>query len=331
MLYNTDSANYTLDRTNTLQTIRPFPDPTYPFFISRLQMSQIAMHYIPWHWHDELEFLWVKNGTLIVGTTENSIYVHANEGIFINSRFLHTMHTSGSKDCEFYSIRFDSRLLFPNSSAPMAHHYLQPILFSKTQRYIHLTKAEPALIRILQLIQEMIEIYYSEEPCSELMILSRLYEIWTKLTLYTNEAQPASVLTAPVITDYSRAVDVIHFIAEHYAEPITLEDIASAIHISKSECCRCFKRSTSFSPIEFLIQYRIMEAIRKMQTKEAEADSISELAVSVGFNSASYFNKQFKRYLNCTPLEYKKKLLTGPDDMEPAKELLQNITNPLDL
>ena len=330
MLYHTDSPNYTLDRTNNLQTIRPFPEPTYPFLISQLQMSQITMHYIPWHWHDELEFLWVKTGTLIVGTTKNSIYVHAKEGIFINSRLLHTMHTSGNKDCEFYSVRFDSRLLFPNSTAPMTRHYLQPILYSKTLNYIHLTKADPILQPILQHIQDIIKIYYNEEPCSELMILSRLYEIWTKLTLYTNSSHSSPALTAPVITDYSRTADAIHFIAEHYAEPITLDDIANAIHISKSECCRCFKRSISSSPIEFLIQYRIMEAIRKMQTKEAVSDSIAELAVSVGFNSASYFNKQFKRYLNCTPLEYRKKLLSDYNDTEIEKELISKLTKPLD-
>ncbi|MBQ9143157.1 MAG: helix-turn-helix transcriptional regulator [Lachnospiraceae bacterium] len=331
MLYTADPHEYTLVRTNNLQTIRAFPDPSFPFIITRLQMSQISIPYIPWHWHDDLEFIWVESGTLIVGTTEGSIYIHANEGLFINTRILHTMQTCGGKDCIFFSIRFLSRLLFPQSNATITTQYLNPILFSKTLRYVHLLKTESILEQILQHIQDITEVYYNPPACSELFILNKLYDIWRILLIYAESAYPAPELTKPVINDYSRAVEALHYIAEHYAEPITLDDIAAAIHISKSECCRCFKRSISTSPVEFLIQYRIMESIRKMQTKDAEANSISDLATSVGFNSTSYFNKQFKRYLNCTPLEYKKKLLSGSNDIEPAKELLQNITTSMDL
>lgn len=331
MLYKTDSGDYTLDRTHDLQTIRPYPEPTFPFIISHLQMSQIAMHYIPWHWHDDLEFIWVKTGTVIVGTTENSVYVHPNEGLFINTNVLHTMHTEGGKDCEFYSIRFYSKLLFPQTTAPIATQYLHPLLFSKTLKYVHLTRTMPIAAQILQLIQDITQIYYEEQPYSELLILGKLYETWAKLNLYAKEAQPIPPLTKPVIADHTRVTEAVHFIAEHYMEPITLEDIATAIHISKSECCRCFKRTMSASPVEFLIQYRIMEAIRKMQTKEAVSDSIAELAVSVGFNSASYFNKQFKRYIGCTPLEYRKKLLFDSSDSELEKELLSKFAKSLDL
>ena len=331
MLFTTDSHNYTLVRTNNLQTIRPFPDPSFPFIIAHVNMMQLSMPYIPWHWHDELEFIWVKAGTMIVRTTEGSVYIHAGEGLFVNTSILHTMQTEEDKNCEFYSMRFYSRLLFPQSAAPMTHQYLHPILFSKTLKHLHLTKAEPIPAHILQLIQEITQIYFEKQPCSELMILSRLYEAWAKINLYAREAFPSYSLTKPVIADYTRVNEAIHFIAEHYTEPISLEDIAAAIHISKSECCRCFKRVMSTSPIEFLIQYRIMEAIHKMHTKETVVDSILELAVSVGFNSASYFNKQFKRYVNCTPLEYRKKLLSDYNNLEIEKEFLNKLTKPLDL
>ncbi len=331
MLYTNEPYEYTLVRTNNLQTLRAFPDPTFPFLITRLQMSQIAIPYIPWHWHDDLEFIWVETGTLIVGTTDKSIYIHANEGLFLNTKVLHTMQTYGGKDCVFYSVRFLTRLLFPQSNSTTATQYLHPILFSKKLKHIHLTKTESSFAQILQLIQEIIQTYHESSDCCELFILSKLYDIWRYLSIYAEATAASPALTKPVVTDYTRVAEAIHYIADHYAEPITLEDIATAIHISKSECCRCFKRTINVSPVEFLIQYRIMESIRKIQIMDTESNSISELAISVGFNSASYFNKQFKRYINCTPLEYKKKLLSGSDAIEPAKELLQNITNPMDL
>ena len=48
-----------------------------------------------------------------------------------------------------------------------------------------------------------------------------------------------------------------------------------------------------------------------MMRGSAEADSIADLAASVGFNSPSYYNKLFRKYLNCTPTEYKKTLQNG--------------------
>ena len=331
MLYTTEPRDYTLVRNNNLQTIRTYPDASFPFSITKLQMSQLPIPYLPWHWHDDLEFVWIESGTLIIGTTEGSVYVHANEGVFINNGILHTMQTFGGKDCEFFSIRFLSRLLFPQSTATITNQYLNPILFSNTLKFIHLTKSNDDFAQMLQLIQELTQVYFKQSTGNELFILSRLYDIWRLLAFFAEKAHPTPQLPKPLINDHARVREGIHYIAEHYAEPITLDDIAAAIHLSKSECCRCFKRAVNLSPIEFLIQYRIMESIRKIQTNVAESESISDLATSVGFNSASYFNRQFKRYISCTPLELKKKLLIGSEEIEPAKELLQNMINPLDL
>ena len=51
------------------------------------------------------------------------------------------------------------------------------------------------------------------------------------------------------------------------------------------------------------------------------AETISDLALSVGFNSTSYFNKWFRHYLKCTPTQYKQKLTAFKKS--DAKELLK--------
>ena len=86
-------------------------------------------------------------------------------------------------------------------------------------------------------------------------------------------------------------------------ETVTLEDISSSIMVSKSECCRCFKRTLNVTPFEYLMKYRILESTKRMDRKPL--DSISEIAGSVGFNNTSYYNKIFKKYMDCTPTEYR--------------------------
>ncbi len=95
------------------------------------------------------------------------------------------------------------------------------------------------------------------------------------------------------------------FIRKHHADPISLEEIADSIHISKSECCRCFSRTLQMTPFEYLMRYRILEATKKMIEQIKEPMSIADIALSVGFNNVSYFNKLFKKFLGCTPTYYR--------------------------
>ncbi len=323
MLFQNNNDNYVLKTNDNLQTIRPFSDPSFPFVITHLNMAQLSIPYIPWHWHDEFEFIWVKSGTLTVGTSDGSIDLQPDDCAFLNSGILHMLKTGLDQDCDFFSVRFLGKLLFSDLTATLAAQYLQPMLLAPELRYIHLSADNPLKVRMIQLMKQTIQIYYTNQPGSELMILSKLYALWSEINEYMQQYPSHTPISNLMISDYDRVTAAIHYIAEHFAEQITLDDIACSIHLSKSECCRCFKRSISLSPIEFLIQYRVMEAIRKMQTKEAVAKSISQLSASVGFNNASYFNKQFKRFTNCTPLEYRNKLLAESPNTRIEKDFME--------
>lgn len=329
MLFQSDNSDYNMEITSNLQTIRSFPDPSFPFTLTPLQMSKSSMPYIPWHWHDDLECIWVKSGTITVDTPDEPIILQTGEGVFLNHNVMHTLFTEQEQNSELYSIRFYSSLLFSDASSTLSAKYLHNLLISRPLKHIHLSENNDIEARLLMHMKQTIQIYQKAAPGYELMILSNMYAFWAELNNYLQEHTPEeAALTHSVVTDYDRTHTAMHFIAEHYAEPITLEDIANSMHLSKSECCRCFKRTLSFSPVEFLIQYRIMEACQKMQTKEAEAGSISALSASVGFNSASYFNKQFKRYIKCTPMEYRKRLLAGSTESSFEKDFREIITNP---
>jgi YesN/AraC family two-component response regulator len=54
------------------------------------------------------------------------------------------------------------------------------------------------------------------------------------------------------------------------------------------------------------MKYRIIQATKHIQKNTY--DSISDIAGAVGFNNISYFNKVFKKFMKCTPSEYKKSL-----------------------
>ncbi len=59
------------------------------------------------------------------------------------------------------------------------------------------------------------------------------------------------------------------------------------------------------TPFEYLMRYRILEATKKMIETIKNPMSIADIALSVGFNNVSYFNKLFKKFLGCTPTYYR--------------------------
>ena len=144
------------------------------------------------------------------------------------------------------------------------------------------------------------------------MTKSYLCQFWLLLLEHFVPQNVQNTKQNAISMDEARVKDAILYMEKHYADHITLEDLADSIHISKSECCRCFKRTLQVTPIEYLMKFRIFKAANKIQSNDPVSRSISQLAFSVGFNNASYFNKVFKQYLNCTPSEYKKNIKKDP-------------------
>ena len=107
----------------------------------------------------------------------------------------------------------------------------------------------------------------------------------------------------PIISaDESRIKMMLQFIHENYSKSISLEEIAATANLSKSECCRCFKRTLKISPFEYLIQNRVLTAAKLLSTTDRP---ISDISDAVGFNGLSYFYKTFKSMMNMTPAEFR--------------------------
>ncbi|MPN49688.1 HTH-type transcriptional activator RhaR [bioreactor metagenome] len=100
---------------------------------------------------------------------------------------------------------------------------------------------------------------------------------------------------------------MVSCIQANHAEPLTLKDIADSIHISRSECCRLFRRVLDLTPFEYLIQYRISQSLMYLSSTDL---CISDIAQQVGFGSSSYFTECFKREMGQSPVKYRKSLMT---------------------
>jgi len=103
--------------------------------------------------------------------------------------------------------------------------------------------------------------------------------------------------------DTERIREIMEYIQKHYAEKITLEDLASQIHLCKSESCRLFKRYMNESMFDYLLSYRVERSLELLRQSGLD---VTQIAGQVGFANPGYYSRIFKRKMGCAPLEYRK-------------------------
>lgn len=97
---------------------------------------------------------------------------------------------------------------------------------------------------------------------------------------------------------------VLSAIESRWEEPVLIEDLCRAGHLSRSSLMRKFRQVTGHSPIDYLIRFRVAQA-RKMLLETDR--SITEIALSCGFSDSNYFARQFRRVLGISPRSYRRR------------------------
>lgn len=76
------------------------------------------------------------------------------------------------------------------------------------------------------------------------------------------------------------------------------------IGLSRSECCRYFKKQSGQTISDYLLRYRIHKSMYLLE----ETDStIARVAQSCGFSSQSYYTRRFRELTGMTPKQYRQK------------------------
>lgn len=104
-----------------------------------------------------------------------------------------------------------------------------------------------------------------------------------------------------------RLNSIYKYTIEHYHENITLQDIASHACMTPHAFCKYFKKYTRKTYLNFLNEYRVGQACKKILSGDYEG--ISAIAYKTGFSSIITFNRVFKKAMGVTPTEYKEEFL----------------------
>ncbi len=252
--------------------------------------------YIPLHWHEEVQFILVVQGEAIFQVNEEKIAVRKGEGLFINSGCLHMAKDKEQSNCTYICLNVLPKFILPQE---LYATYIVPYIQATNLSYIFIDESEQWGENIVESIVKIRKLTEHKPQHFDFDLTMQLLFIWKNLII--NGFEPEYVQTEMVKSQ--RIKQMLSWIHLHYAEKISLEDIAKAGHLSRSECCRYFKRILNTTPLNYVMDYRIQKSLQLLRNQES---NVTEVAYQVGFNSTSYFIEKFRKTMNMTPLVYKK-------------------------
>jgi AraC-like DNA-binding protein/mannose-6-phosphate isomerase-like protein (cupin superfamily) len=259
-------------------------------------INQNINGYIPLHWHDEFQFVLVVKGEAIFQVNEENITVQEGEGLFINSGCLHMAKDKNDSSCAYICLNVSPSFVL---SQELYTTFVNPYIQATNIPYLLLVPNEIWATNILGSIMKINQLIKQNPPYYEIDISVHLTLIWKNLIIngIQLEYEQTEMLKS------NRMKQMLNWIHLHYAERILLDDIARAGQLSRSECCRYFKRILKKTPLNYVTDYRIQKSLILLQQPES---NVTDVAYQVGFNSTSYFIDKFRKSMNMTPFVYKK-------------------------
>lgn len=253
-----------------------------------------------WHYHPELELVYVNGGTgrRLVGS--NLSYYTWGTLILVGSNLPHCGFTDHQTGNTFETViqmkaNFLGEDFFNIPEMAPIKNLLQVskrgIVFSGN------TKTAAGT-----LMEEMEQKTDFERLVSFLSILNTL--AITKEFRILN-ADGFALLSN--VQDNDRINLVFNHVKTHFKEEITLEAIAALTHMTVPSFCRYFKKITNKTFTQFVNEYRLVHASKLLSE---QAISITDVCFESGFNNFSHFNKRFKAFTGQTPSAYRKQIKT---------------------
>lgn len=268
----------------------------FPYIATR---AELDAYLVPWHWHKTVEFFYVESGSLEYYTPNGRTVFEAGSGGMVNRDVLHMTKTlsRGPKNVQLLHI-FDLSLLSGEPGSRIEEKYITPLASARQVELIPLFPGSAAQDAVLQRILRAFDLD-SEEFGYEVKLREALTDIWLMLL---ELARP--MLDSRALPDKSSDAikTMLAYIHEHYAEKLSVRQIAQAAYLSERECFRVFGSCLHTSPGEYLKTCRLQAAQRMLAQGH---EPVTEISHACGLGASSYFGKLFKEYTGCTPSEYR--------------------------
>lgn len=153
--------------------------------------------------------------------------------------------------------------------------------------------------------QAMLDVYSlrGSLPHQAVAMTGALYRLFALLMEESSGREPPGA---------QQARRACQFIADHFSTPLTVEDIAGEIGLSRSRLYRLFMEHLGMSPADYLTRFRMERAQALLESTHLPVKAV---AFSVGYSDPLYFSRRFRESSGMSPGEYRRQM--NPQEKRP--------------
>jgi len=276
-------------------------DMEFPFQISEINLTKADDRREEFHWHSFFEITYIQSGAAAYFVSEKTYEVVAGDFVIFNHTEPHGWEIRG-EEMQVLVMMFSGKLI-SDRVGDFDYDYLEPFV-ERGSNFKNKIAQDNEVSRLMAaLTGEIYNEWIARASGYKLMVKADILKLLTLLTRhYTDTNKPVENLNEKK-SGMKRLEGVLSYMYEHFAEKITLEDMAKQSFMSPSYFSAYFKKVTGSTFSEYLAGIRIREVQRLLRTTST---GIVEAAMACGFHNISNFYRIYKKYTGKNPSEERK-------------------------
>lgn len=252
------------------------------------------------HWHEEMEIIKVQDGSGLITIDDKTFTVHKGDILFVNPQILHSIERMKKEEMMLDTIIFNLHSLESTNADSCTIKYLAPVINGQHIVTRIVRSKHPDYHVFDQNMTTIMQAYNDAIPGWEMAVKANLF--WLFYHLYRLGLVHKSTKIDEVLESES-IKPAVDYIKENYAEEICVNKLATICGYSDTYFMKLFKKTTGMTCIDYINGVRLTQAANHLL---ATSSSIIDIALAVGYNNVSYFNRQFKAVYGVTPKEYRR-------------------------
>ena len=255
---------------------------------------------VPWHWHEEIELVYLSRGTLQCSVGNQRFLLCAGDALFINTGIPHAFFEEPGIPYEESDIVFHPRLIYGDVGSILYEKYMLPLMHCPSMAGFVFRRDTDWQREASLSIKDAITVCKRKPDFYEFTVRSLLTNVFTLLLRHNKgHLEQGETRASFLMERVKRMLDYFH---SHFQESVSVTQLAAQANICKRECQRDFKKVLGLTPTQYFEQYRLAMSVHLLTES---SNSIIEIANQCGFQSPSYFTKLFRERYGVTPSAFR--------------------------
>lgn len=243
------------------------------------------------HWHPELEFVYMIEGSLHVCIEGTEQIIRSGEFYFCNTKVIHSTATPDSTA--------DYKYIVLQLSHDFMLRFHDECIFG-IQRESAYNKLKVQLQRLVTLSEQAdVKYAYHYADIEKNKVLLEICQILLEECIISD----TQILREPDFTGYAR--QVMEYVCEHYDKKLSLQSLAKHVGLSPQYLSKYFRKTTNMCLTQYINLIRLEHANKCLSNVNI---NISEVAVSNGFTDVKTYVRACKNVYGLTPSAMRKEI-----------------------